>query len=39
LNFLRDHEGARRAVVQDSDINLGIMGETYHVMVVEKERA
>jgi acetyl-CoA C-acetyltransferase len=39
LNYLRDHEGARRAVVQDSDINLGIMGETYHVMVVEKERA
>jgi acetyl-CoA C-acetyltransferase len=39
LNYLRHHEGAHRVVVQDSDINLGIMGETYHVMVVEQERA
>lgn len=39
LDYLRTHEKARKAVVQDSDINLGFMGETYHVMVMEKESA
>jgi len=37
MEYLEKHDHARRGVVQDSDINLGFMGETYHVMILEKE--
>ncbi len=37
MEYLEKHDQARRGVVQDSDINLGFMGETYHVMILEKE--
>ena len=33
---LQKNKNARRIVVQDSDINLGFFGETYHVAVVER---
>jgi acetyl-CoA acetyltransferase len=36
---LKKNGRARRAVVQDSDINLGFFGETYHVLVMEKAGA
>jgi acetyl-CoA C-acetyltransferase len=35
--YLKKNDHARRAVVQDSDINLGFFGETYHVLVIEEE--
>lgn len=34
--YLRENTDARRVVVQDSDINLGFFGETYHVAVLER---
>lgn len=37
LEFLEKNDGARKGFVQDSDINLGFMGETYHAMILEKE--
>lgn len=36
IKNLKKDEKAQRAVVQDSDINLGFFGETYHVLVMEK---
>jgi len=36
LECLKKNDRAKRAVVQDSDINLGFFGETYHVLVLEK---
>lgn len=37
LEYLKKNGHVRRGVVQDSDVNLGFMGETYHVMILEKE--
>ncbi len=37
MEYLEKHDHARRGFIQDSDINLGFMGETYHVMILEKE--
>lgn len=34
--YLKQNANARRVVVQDSDINLGFFGETYHVAVLER---
>jgi acetyl-CoA C-acetyltransferase len=34
--YLTENSNAERAVVQDSDINLGFFGETYHVAVLER---
>lgn len=36
VECLKKNGHARRAVAQDSDINLGFFGETYHVLVMEK---
>jgi len=34
--YLTENSNVGRAVVQDSDINLGFFGETYHVAVLER---
>jgi len=34
--YLQRNTDARKVVVQDSDINLGFFGETYHVAVLER---
>jgi acetyl-CoA acetyltransferase len=34
--YLKEHTDAGPVVVQDSDINLGFFGETYHVAVLER---
>lgn len=36
VEYLKKNGRAQKSVVQDSDINLGFFGETYHVLVMER---